>query len=78
MDGVRFDYNNQDELESRIALGEGAFNICTRTNFYTYAFTFNDISSTRSRRKSKRFALLGGGGVKDVDLRKLHCAYALN
>lgn len=35
MDGVRFDYNNQDELESRIALGEGAFNICTRTNSTT-------------------------------------------
>lgn len=46
---------------------------------YTYAFTFNDISFARSRRKSKRFAFFWrGGGVKDVDLRKLHCAYALN
>lgn len=77
MDGERFDYNNQDELESRIALAEGAFNICTRTNFTPTPL----ISMTYPppvHEESRSVLLFFGGGVKDVDLRKLHCAYALN
>lgn len=59
-------------------LCEGAFNICTRTNF-TPTLLLSMTYPLPVHEESRSVLLFsGGGGVKDVDLRKLHCAYALN